>query len=125
MEDKRLAALPLGKQVLGKTPQEVVVLLLRLLSFRQVCRLQWKQTYPYLVETFERYLPRSMPALFPDSHELGHGLSSKSFLLSLLNSTYLLLRKQSWQGSVGAAFYLFLSMTTCGDFLSRRACDAL
>lgn len=32
MEDKRLASLPLSKEVLDRTPQEVIELLLRLLS---------------------------------------------------------------------------------------------
>jgi len=43
-------------------------------------------------------------------------LLSLSLSLSLLNSTYLLLRKQSWQRSVGAVYYFFRAWQPLATF---------
>jgi hypothetical protein len=114
--DKRLASLPLSKEVLDKTPQEVVAPLLRLLS---------------RVDELESRLNKHSGnsdrpvALFSDGRKSCYSVNPAHFLLSLLNSTYLLLRKQSWQPSARAAFCLFPGIVLGGDVVSRWECDAL
>jgi len=121
MQDKRFASLPLSREVLDNTPQEAI----ELLSLRQTCRLQGKQTYPYLVAAFASYLSGSNPAAFlSGGRESCRSVNPAYFLLSLLNSTYVLLRKQSWQRSARAAFCLFPGMATSGLY-SRKERDAL
>ena len=82
MQDKQFASLPLSKEVLNNTPQEVI----ELLSLRQTCRLQEKPTYPYLVAAFASYLSGSKPVAFSsDVRESCRSVNPAAYsLLSLL-----------------------------------------
>ena len=65
--------------------------------------------------------PGSRPvALFSDARESCCSVTSARSLLSLLNSIYLLLRKQLWQSSVKAAFCRFPAMETGGNLACRN-----
>jgi hypothetical protein len=120
MEDKWFVTLSLSKEVLDRTLREVVALLSRLLL---------------RVEVFTSYSSGSKPAdLFSNAFEPCRSMNSARFLLSLslslslLNSIYLLLQKQSWQRHARTAFCFFMSKKNCGILFSRwerRTCEQL
>ena len=124
MEDKRLALLPLNKETLERPPLKVIELLLGLLS-----RVEELERRSY--ETFEHCLSGSKPVvLFADAREACRSVNSAhthtlSLSLSLLNSTYLLLRKQSWQPSARAAFCRFPVVVLGSKLTWHRVCNAL
>ena len=127
MQDKRLTSLPLSKEVLDRTPQEEIDLLLRLLLRVDESDSLWTFLHEPGVAATNNHAEGLLrfPVIW---RKRGFGMLftlSLSLSLSLLNSTYLLLRKQSWQHSARAAFCLFPGRAAGLGFSARRECDAL
>ena len=111
MKEKRLAAMQLSKEVPDSVPEEVVDLLWRLL-------LRVEEPESRLNKHSGKYdKPLS------SAHGPCRGLNSARS--SLLNSTCLLSRKQSWQCSARAAFCLFPGMAAGGNSPGIWERDAL
>jgi len=116
MENKRLAVLPLSKVVLDGTSRDFFYSVPGVSVSQGAIQTIMDRCNEALRPWYEGFVKKSTDA---GSLELAQSL------LSLLNSTYLLLQKQSWQSSAGAAFCFFPGMAASGKFFCCRKRDAL
>ena len=126
MKDKWFALLPLSKETfIGTRTKQGERFVERLLSLRQPCQLLGKRTYPCLTDVFEDYSSASESvALFADARAACRSVNLAR-ALPLPNSTYLLLRKQTWQTLYRGCFLSFSSIALGDNTAYRKECDVL